>query len=244
MDDAELVGGVLIGAADPRAASQDLAELLQRPSRDDRRARELGFDPELVAVLQRRLPSDAERIKTLCSEAAAWVMGRRSVAVPAPWELVASLPPGGHLPRGLHRTTGETLLSLVSEARTTLRITAPFLDETAVTFLADALVAATSRGVSFEVFTPTRSTHAPAAIAWLADRLTAEGDPTKLRRTSFRDDAPWAHLKVFCVDSAAAYIGSANVTGPALAGPNLELGVLVRGPQVQTIESLLDLFRA
>jgi len=47
-----------------------------------------------------------------------------------------------------------------------------------------------------------------------------------IARLTCRDDAPWAHLKVMTVDSAAAYIGSANVTGATLAGPNLELLVV------------------
>ena len=61
--------------------------------------------------------------------------------------------------------------------------------------------------------------------------------------TDFRHDAPWAHLKVLACDSAAAYIGSANVTGAAIAGPNLELGILVRGPAVAVVERVLGVFR-
>jgi phosphatidylserine/phosphatidylglycerophosphate/cardiolipin synthase-like enzyme len=56
-------------------------------------------------------------------------------------------------------------------------------------------------------------------------------------------DAPWAHLKVLSSDSVAAYIGSANVTGAGIAGPNLELGILVRGPAVAVVERVLDLYR-
>ena len=33
---------------------------------------------------------------------------------------------------------------------------------------------------------------------------------------------------------------SANITGPGLEGRNFELGVLVRGPEVQAIDALLD----
>jgi hypothetical protein len=35
---------------------------------------------------------------------------------------------------------------------------------------------------------------------------------------------------------------SANITGAGLAGRNLEMGVLVRGPQVVVISGALDLF--
>ena len=56
-------------------------------------------------------------------------------------------------------------------------------------------------------------------------------------------DAPWAHLKVLSCNSIAAYIGSANVTGAAIAGSNLALGILVRGSAVAVVERALDLFR-
>jgi phosphatidylserine/phosphatidylglycerophosphate/cardiolipin synthase-like enzyme len=42
------------------------------------------------------------------------------------------------------------------------------------------------------------------------------------------------------VDGSRAYIGSTNMTGRALAGFNLELGVLVTGPQVAHIETVID----
>jgi len=46
-------------------------------------------------------------------------------------------------------------------------------------------------------------------------------------------------------DGSAAYVGSANLTGPGLNGAsNLELGVLVHGPEVAAIDNLLDLFGA
>ena len=46
-----------------------------------------------------------------------------------------------------------------------------------------------------------------------------------------------SHAK-FCVsDGVAAYIGSANLTGPGLAG-HIELGVLVRGPVARQVEEL------
>jgi phosphatidylserine/phosphatidylglycerophosphate/cardiolipin synthase-like enzyme len=54
---------------------------------------------------------------------------------------------------------------------------------------------------------------------------------------------PFAHLKVLVTDGSSGYIGSANITGAALAGRNLELGVLVRGRQVGIIDRVLDLYR-
>ena len=74
--------------------------------------------------------------------------------------------------------------------------------------------------------------------------IRAEGDIARLSVTALRDDAPWAHLKVLSSDATAAYIGSANVTRAGIGGQNLELGILVRGNAVATVEKVLDLFRA
>ena len=91
---------------------------------------------------------------------------------------------------------------------------------------------------------PTRSTHAGGgALHELRATIARDGDSANLSVAALRDDAPWAHLKALTSDSRAAYIGSANVTGAGLAGPNLELGILVRGPAVAVVERVLDLFR-
>jgi hypothetical protein len=51
-------------------------------------------------------------------------------------------------------------------------------------------------------------------------------------------------LKVLSSDATAGYIGSANITRAGMGGQNLELGILVRGSAVATVEKVLDLFRA
>jgi phosphatidylserine/phosphatidylglycerophosphate/cardiolipin synthase-like enzyme len=242
--DAELVGGVLVDAPEPWHTARELASLLTSSQVNRRAASRAGLDPDLVDVLRTRFMNDRDRIETACTLGAAWVMGRRSVVISEPWDLVASLPAGVSLPAGLQRTTGETLVQLVTQASRTLRLVAPFIDRTGLSFLADALAAATARGVRLEVLVPTRSTHARVALEDLKETIGHDGDVGNLRVTAFRYDAPWAHLKVLACDSEAAYIGSANVTGAAMAGPNLELGVLVRGPTVAVVERMLDLFRA
>jgi phosphatidylserine/phosphatidylglycerophosphate/cardiolipin synthase-like enzyme len=241
--DAELVGGVLLDAPDPWHTARDLAALLTSPRVDRRAATAVGLDPDLVDVLRSRFMGDHDRIETACTLGAAWVMGRRSIVVAEPWDLVASMPAGVPLPTGLRRTTGETLVQLVTQANRTLRLVAPFIDRTGLSFLADALAAATARGVRLEVLVPTRSTHARGALEDLQQTIAQDGHDSNLRVTALRSDAPWAHLKVLASDSEAAYIGSANVTGAAIAGPNLELGILVRGPTVAVVERMLDLFR-
>lgn len=243
MHDAELVGGVLYAASDPWSAARSLAGLLSAPGADRRRAVGLGLDPTLVDVLHAHFGGDTVRIKNACDLGAAWVLGRRSVASAEPWDLVASLPGNTPLPPGLTHTTGETLVQLVTQSTTSLRLAAPFIDLPGISYLADGLAAATARGVRLEILLPTRSTHAGGALHALRETIARDGRSAQLSVAALRDDAPWAHLKALSSDSRAAYIGSANVTGAGLAGPNLELGILVRGPAVAVVERVLDLFR-
>jgi len=242
VDDAELIGGVLVDCADPRASAVQLATLLSAPVSDRPAAARSGLDPDLVDVLRNRLTLDADRAALLCQEAAAWVLGRRSVVITEPWDLVASLPGGSRLPIGLRRTTGETLVQLVVGATQTLRLAAPFIDRPGLGFIGDALAAATSRGVQLEILLPTRSTHADDALDELELTIRTSGAPANFTESRLRFDAPWAHLKVLTADSLAAYIGSANVTAAGLAGQNLELGVLVRGSGVAVVERILDMY--
>ena len=243
MDDAELVGGVLDDAPDPRDAADQLTGLLLAPLPDPAAAAQAGLAPELVEVLRSRLGEDPDRIITACQQGAAWVLGRRSVTAQEPWDLVASLPTGTDLPPGLNRTTGETMVQLVVEATTTLRLATPFIDRPGLSFLCEPLAAATARGVRLEILVPTRSSHADDALNDLERAIIRHGSIDHLRMSRFRADAPWAHLKVLTADASVAYIGSANITRAGLAGPNLELGVLVRGSSVQAVERILDIYR-
>ena len=242
MDDAELVGGVLDAAPDPRHAAHQLADLLIAPLAEPAAAAQAGLAPELVEVLRARLGDDPDRVTTACQQGAAWVLGRRSVVAQEPWDLVASLPAGTDLPPGLNRTTGETMVQLVVEATTTLRLATPFIDRPGMSFLCEPLAAATARGVGIEILVPTRSSHADDAFNVLENAIIRGGSIDHLQLSRFRTDAPWAHLKVLTVDASVAYIGSANITRAGLAGPNLELGVLVRGSSVLAVERILDLY--
>jgi phosphatidylserine/phosphatidylglycerophosphate/cardiolipin synthase-like enzyme len=243
VDDAELVGGVLVDCDDPRRSAAQLADLILAPRVDRSAAARAGLEPDLVDVLRARLGRDPERIPSLCQEAAAWVLGRRSIVAAKPWDLVASLPGAAALPAGLRRTTGETLIQLVVQATRTLRLAAPFMDRPGLSFMGDALAAATSRGVKLEILLPTRSTHFDDALEDLTATIAARGRADNYSVSRLRDDAPWAHLKVLTTDSIAAYIGSANVTGAGIGGHNLELGVLVRGEPVAVVERILSMYR-
>lgn len=175
MDDAELLGGVLDSFPDPYGAARELASLLVDSHASRAAAIRTGFDPDLVDVVRGKLAGDQRRIAMACSLGASWVMGRRSIGVNEPWELVASLPAGSPLPPGLRRTTGETLMRLVVEARRTVRLLSPFMDRSGLVFLADALAAATQRGVLVEVLLPTRSTHADEALEDLKQTIDRHG---------------------------------------------------------------------
>jgi len=243
MDDAELVGGVLVDAIELTDAAQSLARLLVSSQLDRAAAKAAGFDPDLVGVLRNRLGTDSRRIELACLLGAAWVAGRRSTVQIDPWDLVVSLPAGTPLPLGLRRTTGETLMQLVSQSTRTLRFVAPFIDWLGLSFLSDALSAATARGVKLQILLPTRSSHATDALRELEAKIARDGNIANYYVAAFRVEAPWAHLKVVSSDASVAYIGSANVTGAGIAGPNLELGILVHGRAVAVVEQLLDLFR-
>lgn len=243
MDDAELVGGALVDAADPRAAARQLALLIGGHSTDRAAALKAEIHPDLVDVLRARLGRDRDRVGAACQEGAAWVLGRRSVAAQEPWDIVASLPTGTTLPHGLKRTTGESLIQLVTQAKMAIRLATPFIDRPGLSFLGDALAAATARGVALEVLMPTRWTHADDALADLNMTIRLSGVPGNFQVSHLQLDAPWAHLKVLTSDASAAYIGSANLTGAGMAGRNLELGVLVRGAAVSVVDRVLDLFR-
>jgi phosphatidylserine/phosphatidylglycerophosphate/cardiolipin synthase-like enzyme len=243
VDDAELVGGVLVDAPDPRDAARQLANILLDPTADPTAAARAGLHGGLVEVLRARLRGDKDRIAIACQEGAAWVLGRRSIVVDEPWDLVASLPGGTALPSGLRHATGETLMQLVVQATASLRLAAPFIDGPGLSFLGDALAAATKRGVALEILLPTRSTHAEDALNELTATVRRFGASKNLRVSRLRFDAPWAHLKVVTSDSIAAYVGSANVTGAGIGGRNLELGVLIRGAKVAVVDQILDLYR-
>lgn len=49
-----------------------------------------------------------------------------------------------------------------------------------------------------------------------------------------------SHAKFCVADGASAYVGSANLTGPAMSG-QVELGILVRGPLARQIEEFWHL---
>jgi phosphatidylserine/phosphatidylglycerophosphate/cardiolipin synthase-like enzyme len=243
MNTAALVGGALLDAPDPAEAAALLCALLTDPGAGAGAARRCGFEPSVVEALRHALPTDRARIEAACAAGAAWVIGRRSAPAAGIWELVATLRWEARSPNGLRRTTAETLIGLVSQAVGRLRCAAPYVDPIGIGFFADAIAGATACGVAVEVFEPAWWEPGEDALQQLRHRVRDHGDPGFLRMVRRRAEAPWSHLKVLAADGTVAYVGSANLTAAGLAGGNLELGVLVRGPDVHTIEELLDLYR-
>jgi phosphatidylserine/phosphatidylglycerophosphate/cardiolipin synthase-like enzyme len=243
VDEAELVGGVLFAADNPVQAASVLLELLVADRVDPIRAREAGLEPVLVESVRRRLAREARSLELACAKGAAWLQGRRSAVREESWEVVASLRGSDPLPPGLRRTTGETMIGLVASAERNLRLAAPYMDEAGVGFLVDTILAATLRGVNVELFAPRWGETSLTAVSALAAAVRLSGNSRYFRLVRIAADAPFAHLKVLVADGTAAYIGSANITGAGLAGRNLELGVLVRGRDVEIINRVLDLYR-
>jgi phosphatidylserine/phosphatidylglycerophosphate/cardiolipin synthase-like enzyme len=239
----ELLGGVLFSAPDLDAATLALTRELLNPGPTSQAVRAMGLDPELVDAIRPELPTGAIDIAAACRCGAAWVQGRRSVPSDDSWEPVLSVLPGSSLPQGVRRTTGETLVGLVTEAQRILRFVAPFFDQTGARYLAGAIAAATTRGVFVQLYLPPDTAIKAPALAVLKGALEMEGVPSRVRIVAARGGAPWPHLKVMVRDGIAAYVGSANVTGPGLGGANLEFGVLVRGPQARVIDRVIDLIR-
>ncbi len=237
-----MVGATLYQADDPVSAASVLADFLAAPDVSADEVRAAGFEPALVDAL-RNVLSHERTVELACREGAAWVLGRRSVPQGVAWEPVASLPATLQLPAGLRRTTGETIVGLVSEAMRSVRVLAPYVDEAGLGVVAEVAAAATARGVRLEVFQQRWWRRRELeALAHLRRVVEQDGDPTRLAVVQLSQEAPFGHLKVVTADAATAYVGSANITAAALLGRNVELGVLLRGADVVVIERLLELY--
>jgi phosphatidylserine/phosphatidylglycerophosphate/cardiolipin synthase-like enzyme len=135
------------------------------------------------------------------------------------------------------RQTLGVLTELIATATDRLIISAPFLQPGAgisTGVLNAALKAALQRGVHVELVTTGQSL---AGLDIAALRRTATGCLRVSQPTiNVLDSRVLGSHAKFCVsDGVAAYIGSANLTGPGLGG-HIELGVLVRGPLAGQVE--------
>jgi len=238
---AELVGGALFNSPDPDSAADVLLAALLDPKYPAEGLAEHQIQPALVSALRRHLGPDATTLRSACTAGAAWVDGFRARADVPAWDLVLSAPASSRLPDGVRRTTAETLAALMSSATRRIAMVAPFFDATGASYLGESIAAATDRGVEVVLYLPQDVARKEAALRALALSVRETGDMRRLVVLPADEPSPWPHLKVLVADGVAAYIGSANLTGPALGGTNLELGVVVRGPQVLAIDRVLNL---
>jgi len=143
---------------------------------------------------------------------------------------------GTHFARKLGaRTTHGVLVELVTKARSSILLAAPFIyfgQAIVAGSLLDALRYALQRNVTVQ-FVSTRD-----SLAALETRFPQLAQDPRVRLLVPQADPETSslgsHAKVLLSDSTAAYIGSANLTDPGLAG-HLEIGVLLGGPPVHQL---------
>lgn len=240
MNEVEMFGGVLYTASDVATATATLAALLKAPHTDVGVAARAGLDPLLVDSLRNLNIADREEIDYACALGAAWVLGRRSADIEHSWEAVASIPANMELPKGLDRTTAETLIGLANRASKRIRLAAPFMDVQGIGYLMDSIVAATLRRVEVEIVRSVFGQREDDALAALLANARTTGDISFLTVLEPLEGIPFPHLKVMTVDGKSAYVGSANLTAAALEARNLEFGVWIIGDQVKVLDSFLD----
>jgi phosphatidylserine/phosphatidylglycerophosphate/cardiolipin synthase-like enzyme len=225
-DDAlvSLLGGALFGTKDPLVTARALSAWISKggpvPTHQ--------VDPQLAETARRVLTGmNAEDIDRWCLAGAAWVLGYRAAPERPGWEVVLSQPQSSGLPKGIGRTTAETIIGIVGRAKQHITMSSPFIDRAAIDILTPVLLDAAGRGVQIVVSTQRRGSVSP--LDPLTDVFDAAGRLSLLRIHHATDAQPWPHLKVVLADARECYLGSANLTGNALLGRNLELGVLLRG---------------
>lgn len=137
------------------------------------------------------------------------------------------------------RTTLGVLTQLIACAQGELVLAAPFIQAERSLIagpLADALQAALRRGVRTNIVSTNQGLQSLKQVNWLMDttpNLRFFQPETNIERESQLG----SHAKFCIADKAAAYVGSANLTGPGLA-EHLEMGFLVHGKYAEQIADL------
>lgn len=231
------IGALLARAWDLDAATKSMAAYALDPSEANRAAlADTGVNTHHARDFLRLLPSDLVELAHLCELARAWAIGRSSIITAPTWQPVVTT--GAVDAKGIDRMTAETMIGLIVGARNKIRIFSPFLDARGLDVLTVALAAATRRGVQASVGYARRGNR-DNAIEQLEERIHANGAPTLLRTVAIESDRPFPHLKLIAADGVRAYIGSANLTWPALTS-NAEIGALVDGEPVRVLERWFD----
>jgi len=135
------------------------------------------------------------------------------------------------------RTTLGVLLQLLLEAEHRVLLAAPFLQHgyaLSAGPLSEALKTALRRRVAITLISTGQSLQ-----TLNADELRLAGVSFELYRpvANVEDERRiGSHAKVCIADGKRAYVGSANLTGPALA-EHIEMGLFVSGPIARQIEA-------
>jgi phosphatidylserine/phosphatidylglycerophosphate/cardiolipin synthase-like enzyme len=213
-------------------AGRALIEYLRAPTRSAFVSLETaGIRHESVDALRPILgPIDTyEELSTL---AVSWAYGRTAVH-PGEWEPVV-----GGVPfetGSFERHTGETVVALLAGARHVIRMYAPYLDAAGLAAVQDAVGAAVGHGAELR-FAHLEGASRDAAVAGFVAALPAG---SSISTTRISQERHFPHLKLIAVDSERAYVGSANLTWTGITR-NLEIGALVEGAGVRTIELMFD----
>lgn len=232
-----MLGSLLLRADDALGGARAVESYFVNPGSESVALLErLGIDVELVRDLRPVLSTDEAGIRAACELGAAWALGRRSVTPLPTWEPVVTS--GDITDQGVDRMTAETLIGLVVGARRTVRLFSAFVDRGGLDVLSVSLAAATRRGVQVTVGYA-RAGDRSAAMKPFKDRLRRSGTGSNLRIVGIGNDLPFPHVKLLAADGVRAYLGSANLTWPALTS-NVELGALVSGVHVETLERCFD----
>ena len=235
------VGALLARATDLDTAARLMQTYIVHPTETNRTAlAATGVDTDDARDFLQVIPQDPVAVERVCELARAWTLGRSSVPTEPSWQPVVTS--GEVDAHGIDRMTAETMIGLIVGARKGLRIFSPFLDPRGLDVLAVAVAAATRRGVRTAVGYARRGNR-DNAIEGLERHVHGSGDVNMLQTVAIESDRPFPHLKLIAADGSRAYIGSANLTWPALTS-NAEIGALVEGEPVRILERWFDALTA
>jgi hypothetical protein len=226
------LGVLLAHTQDPALAARALGDYLVSPILPNASALEAsGVHPESVDALRPILGADDQYV-SLCRFAVAWAFGR-TASRPGEWEPVLGGVP--YDSGSFERHTGETIVALLAGARRVIRMYAPYLDAGGLGAVKDAIVGPLDRGVELK-FAHLEGAARDAAVEGLLSELPVG---SRISTTRLSQERHFPHLKLIAVDSERAYVGSANLTWTGITR-NLEIGALVEGGGVRTIELMFD----
>jgi phosphatidylserine/phosphatidylglycerophosphate/cardiolipin synthase-like enzyme len=141
----------------------------------------------------------------------------------------------GFEPGVFERHTGETLVAIIAGAQRTVRLYAPYVDAGGLAALRSSIAAAGGRGVRVTLAHLEGSDRERAVAEFLADLAPLQIGVVVIPRSEI-----FPHLKLVSVDGHIAYVGSANLTWTGITA-NLEMGTLVEGEGVRSIDRMFDL---